>query len=180
MRIAIDMDEVLADTHSAKAVLYAELGYSWSEEELRGRKMGELAPAEIEAQVEGELQKGLFFAGIDPIAGAREAVEAMSERHEIFIATAAMEYPASCAHKVAWMHRHFPSVQTLNLVMCGDKSVLATDVLIDDSPRHFGGFGGTGVCFTALHNMDDDVPYRLDSWVDAPTLMDRIAAERAA
>ncbi len=178
MRLAIDMDEVLADTHSAKAALYADLGYSWREDELAGRRLKDLAPAEIEAQVEGKMHQGLFFAELEPIEGASEAVGALARRHEIFVATAAMEYPASCAHKIAWMNRHFPAIDTMNIVFCGDKGIIAADVLIDDSPRHFADFGGIGVCFTALHNLGAEVPYRLDAWRDAPELLDRIERER--
>lgn len=177
MRIAIDMDEVLADTHAAKAALYADMGYAWSDAELEGRKLGDLAPDEVEAAVEGEMHKGLFFANVAPMRGAVATVEALSEAHEIFVATAAMEYPASCGHKIAWMARHFPGVDPLNLVLCGDKSIVAADVLIDDSPRHFAGFGGVGVCFTALHNAGEDVPWRIGSWAEAPQVIDRIAAE---
>ncbi len=177
MRLAIDMDEVLADTHRAKAALYADLGYAWSDAELAGRRVKELAPPEIEAQVEGEMHKGLFFADIPPIEGANEAIEALAERHEIFVATAAMEYPASCVHKIAWMNRHFPGVATMNLVLCGDKSIVAADVLIDNSPRHFDDFTGVGVCFSALHNLGAKVPYRLDRWDDALDLLDRIERE---
>lgn len=125
------------------------------------------------------MQKGVFFANVAPMPGAAEAVAALSERHEVFVATAAMEYPASCAHKVAWMARHLPMVDPLNLVLCGDKSIVAADVLIDDSPRHFDGFAGAGVCFTALHNMGAEVAWRLDRWPDAAALLDRIAAETA-
>ncbi len=177
MRIAIDMDEVLADTHAAKAALYADLGWSWPDADLRGRKLGDLAPDAVEAAVEAEMQKGMFFANVAPMPGAAAAVERLAARHEVFVATAAMEYPASCAHKVAWMARHLPAIDPLNLVLCGDKSIIAADVLIDDSPRHFDGFGGIGVCFDALHNHGADVAWRLSSWDAAPDLMDHIAAE---
>ncbi len=177
MRIAIDMDEVLADTHAAKSVLYADLGYAWSDDELHGRKLGDVAPPDIAARVETEMQKGFFFAHVEPMTGAREAVDALLSQHEIFVATAAMEYPASCAHKVAWLDRHFPSLDPLRLVLCGDKSIVRADVLIDDSPRHFAGFGGAGICFTALHNRDADVPYRLDAWHEAEDLLFRLGRE---
>lgn len=174
MRIAVDMDEVVADTHTAKAALYGEHGWAWSAEELAGRKSGDLTPPEVTARVEEEMQKGLVFASAAPMEDPRETLETLSRRHEIFIARALMECPASCVHKIAWMRGHFPFADLMSLVLCGDKSVIAADVLIDDSPRHFGGFG---VCFSALHNRGAEAAYRLDCWRDAPALVERIERE---
>lgn len=180
MRVAIDMDEVIADTHAAKRALYRALGFDCAEADLTGRTLSDLAPAEITAAVEAEMHKGVFFADLPVIEGAAEALAALGRRHEIFIATAAMEYPASCAHKIAWMARHFPAIDPMRLVLCGDKSVVRADVLIDDSPRHFERFAGIGVCFSAAHNAGADVPWRLDRWSGAEALLDGIAGARAA
>ena len=37
MRIAIDMDEVMSDTHAAKYALYSARGFAPSDEDLAGR-----------------------------------------------------------------------------------------------------------------------------------------------
>lgn len=171
MRIAIDIDEVMGDTHTAKYALFKARGFAPSDDDLVGRKLADIAPPEVAAAIELELHKGFFFAGIEPMEGAAEAVKQLAERHEIFVATAAMDYPASVPHKVAWLSRNFPFIDPQNYVFCGDKSILRADVLIDDSPRHFDGFGGQGVCFRALHNHGADVSVCLDRWADAPALI---------
>lgn len=171
MRIAIDMDEVLADTHVAKRALYAARGREWDDTALRGRKMDALADDVTRAAVEAVLKDGTFFAGLEPMEGAIAAVRDLATEHEIFIATAAMEYPASCPHKFAWLQRHMPFIDPLNIVFCGDKSIVAADVLIDDNARHFERFGGTGILFSALHNMGAEAPHRLDRWTDAAALV---------
>ncbi|WOI55100.1 5' nucleotidase, NT5C type [Palleronia sp. LCG004] len=175
MRIAIDMDEVMADTHAAKLALFAARGYTWSEEEIAGRHLSDLAGSEDAAQVESEMQRGLFFADLAVVQGAQEGIAALAQDHEIFVATAAMEYPASCPHKIAWLARHFPDISPMNIVLCGDKSVIAADLLIDDSPRHFTGFGGTGICFDAPHNRGDQVSHRLTNWADAEAMVSGFA-----
>ena len=171
MRIAIDIDEVMGDTHTAKYALFAARGFAPSDDDLIGRKLADIAPPEVAAAIELELHKGFFFAGIEPMEDAIDAVKQLAERHEIFVATAAMDYPASVPHKVAWLARHFPFIDPQNYVFCGDKSILRADILIDDSPRHFPGFGGHGVCFKALHNHGADVELCLDRWSDAPALI---------
>lgn len=180
MRIAVDMDEVLADAHAAKLSLYRARGLDVSDDALRGRKLSDIAPADMTASVEAEMQRGFFFANLDVIDGAVPAMKALVARHEVFVATAAMEYPASCPHKLAWLAKHFPFVDPLNVVFCGDKSVLAVDVLIDDSPRHFETFAGAGVCFAALHNEGSRTAHRLEHWDEADGLLDRVEKELAA
>ena len=164
MRIAIDMDEVLADAHGGQRRLYAAEGHTFTDDALRGQELKEVAPPEAVTAVERHLHQGTFFANLDPMPGAANALEKLCEDHEVFVATAAMDYPASCAHKVAWMMRHFPFFDLSRLVMCGDKSILKADVLIDDHTRHFDGFGGQGLLFDALHNANVDWPHRLTHW----------------
>lgn len=180
MRIAVDMDEVLCDTYAAKAALFRAEGFDWNDDDLRGRKLQDIAPRETSAAVECVMSRGLFFAGLAVIDGARDGLRALQDRHEVYIATAAMEYPASCGHKIAWMQRNFPFIDPMNIVLCGDKSILNADVLIDDSPRHFERFAGVGVCFSALHNMGQAVDHRAESWADVPALLDRIERDLAA
>ncbi|TDL84088.1 hypothetical protein E2L08_01040 [Palleronia sediminis] len=181
MRVAVDMDEVIADTARAKRALYGRLfGYRWSDDDLRGVKLDTLVEPAHAAAMETELHKGGFFAAIDVMEGAREALAEIAERHEVFIATAAMEYPASCVHKTAWLERHFPFLDPMRFVFCGDKSVVRADALIDDKSGHFESFVGIGICFDALHNQGADVAHRLTGWAEAPALLDRLDAERGA
>ena len=176
MRIAIDMDEVLADAHGGQRALYRELGFDPTDDEVRGCELRDVAPPEMVKSVEQRLHSGLFFANLAPMEGAQAAVSRLMETHEVFVATAAMEYPASCAHKVAWMERHFPQVPASNLVFCGDKSILRADVLIDDHARHFDGFSGAGLLFHALHNVNEDWPHRLSHWDDCDARLGEISA----
>ena len=171
MRIAIDMDEVIADTNAAKLRMLGDMGYDFTRDQMVGRNLADLTRPEDAAKIEAELQSGIVFANVDVVAGAQDALRDLMENHEVFIATAAMEYPASCGHKIAWMARHFPFVPVLNIVLCGDKSIIHADVLIDDSPRHFDRFAGIGICFDALHNHGQNVAHRLKSWADAPDLI---------
>lgn len=181
MRIAVDMDEVLADTHAAKLALFADrFGYDWSDAELRGRKFSDLARPEHAEAMESIQHAGIFFADLPLIDGAVDAIARLNDRHEVFIASAAMEYPASGPHKVAWLARHFPFIDPLRVVLCGDKSILAADILIDDSPRHFERFRGRGVLFSAPHNAGHPHPIRLNGWDEFDGLLDRLNVEVAA
>jgi 5'(3')-deoxyribonucleotidase len=94
----------------------------------------------------------------------------LMDQYEVFITSAAMDVPASFAAKFAWLARHFPFIPSSHIVFCGDKSVIATDYLIDDEPRHFARFGGEGILFTAPHNRPVTGYRRVDSWADVRRL----------
>lgn len=177
MRIAIDMDEVIADTHGARLALYRDrFGYDWSDDQMAGRHLSELADPLHAAEVAAEMHKGFFFAHLAVIAGAQDALARLAGAgHEIWIATAAMDYPASGPHKITWLATHFPSIPLSRVVFCGDKGIVRADVLIDDHPRHFDGFAGQGVCFTAPHNIGVDVERRLDRWVGVEAVLEAVA-----
>ncbi|MBS1103623.1 hypothetical protein JK202_11435 [Gluconobacter sp. Dm-62] len=179
LRLAIDMDEVMADACSAQRTwLQKSFGYTWTDAELRGQHFRDLVSAEDYKAMEDMLHQGDFFATLAVMPGAQDAISALCETCEVFITTAAMEYPASCAPKFAWLRDHFPCISPLNIVFCGDKSILAADVMIDDNLRHFRRFKGQGVLFTAPHNMAETWTPRADNWRDVLTIVDQIDASR--
>ncbi|CAE6767770.1 Putative 5'(3')-deoxyribonucleotidase [Paraburkholderia nemoris] len=167
-RLAIDMDEVLADAHRALVVFQRDTyGYELLDEELDGRKIQSLISAEHAKKMEELLHRGGVFRDFEVIAGSQAAVLRLMDRFDVFVTTAAMEYPASCAAKLAWLYQHFPFIPRLNIVLCGDKSILAADLLVDDNQHHFERFGGQGVLFSAPHNRRSTWPVRVEGWDDA-------------
>ena len=66
-----------------------------------------------------------------------------------------MEVPSS-SMQVKWLRENFPFIPTSQMVFCGDKNVVNADILVDDRSRHFAGFRGKGILFTAPHNVGGD------------------------
>ena len=97
-----------------------------------------------------------FFADLELIEGSREALLELSQDHDIYIASAAMEVPSSFAAKYEWLQKNFAFIPTSQIVFCGDKNVVNADILMDDRSRHFKEFRGTGILFTAPHNAKED------------------------
>ena len=94
-RIAIDMDEVLADTLGAvvKAVNErADLNIKM--ESLNGKKLKHMIP-EHEGLVMDILKEPGFFRNLDVMPHAQEVVKQLNEHYDIYIATAAMDVPTS-------------------------------------------------------------------------------------
>jgi 5'-nucleotidase len=169
-RIAIDMDEVIADAlteHLRRASRI--LGRALTVEHVRGRTIESIVDAsEVDAVVAA--LDASFFEDLEVMPDAQTVIAELSTVHEVFIATAAMDVPASFDAKFRWLREHFPFIPPTHIVFCGDKSVLAVDDLIDDSPRHFARFRGRGILFSAPHNDAETRYIRVDSWQDVHRL----------
>jgi 5'(3')-deoxyribonucleotidase/uncharacterized protein with PQ loop repeat len=172
LRVAIDMDEVIADSLGKHLRVYNQaFGAALARQDLDGQALEDAVPSIHTAGATDLLLEPGFFADLEEIEGSREVVRALSERYEVFIASAAMEVPTSFAAKYAWLRERFPFIPPSHIVFCGDKSVLEVDYLIDDTPRHFERFRGTPILFTAPHNRDEHRYQRVRTWADVRGLL---------
>lgn len=163
--VAIDMDDTIADTLSRHAGWYEkEFGIAIPGEDLKGARIHEIVPEEHMEAVLAYPHHPDFFAGLDLIDGAAEAIEYLSGKYDVYFATAAMEYPASFTAKYEWLQKHFPFISNMNYIFCGFKGILNCDFLIDDSPRHIDAFKGQGFLFTAPHNINESGYQRIKYW----------------
>jgi 5'(3')-deoxyribonucleotidase/uncharacterized protein with PQ loop repeat len=166
-RIAVDMDEVIADSFSKHLRRHNErTGEHLTTGRAYKHGLGALIPAERRAEFSAIPHEDGFFADPDVIAGAREALLELSRHHDVFITSAAMEVPASFDDKFKWLQEHFPFIPPSRIVFCGDKMIIDADILVDDRSRHFKGFRGTGILFTAPHNLGEAATLRADNWSD--------------
>lgn len=166
-RIAIDMDEVMVDTLGKRLALYrAKFGEEVPLAGLAGVKFHEAVAEERRASVEGHLRTPGFFRDLPLMPEAAEVIAALMERYEVFITTAAMEFPNSFTEKYEWIREHLPFFPDSHIVFCGDKSIIQADYLIDDTPHHFSRFVGQGILFSAPRNAGDTRYPRVDSWAD--------------
>lgn len=164
-RIATDMDEVLADTLTKQLDCYnREHGDTLSKADLEGRKIYEAVRAEHRDWVRDYPRTKDFFRDIPVMPRSQEVLRALCERYEVFVTTAAMEFPTSFTAKYEWVREHFPFIPDSHIVFCGDKSIIAADFLIDDNAHHFDRFGGQGILFTAPHNLHETRYPRVNDW----------------
>lgn len=172
LRIAVDMDEVLVDTVARQLEWFHETyGYTWTKASLAGKRYEDVADVAHVLAHEAVLHDGAFFEDLPPMEGAIEVLRDLAAHHEVFIATAAMDYPGSLAPKYRWLRRHVPFISPSHYVFLGDKSVLATDVLVDDNSYQFRRFAGTGILFTAPHNAHETGYVRALDWNDVARLV---------
>lgn len=167
LRIAIDMDETIADSLKEHVRRYnVEFAEMISTDDLHGKHLEEFAPFDRREAVRRAVRDESFFDCLDVIDGAKQVIEELSRKHEVFIVSAAMEIPESLAAKHRWLRKHFPFVPETNVVFCGNKGIIDADYLIDDEARHFVGFPGTGILFSAPHNLSETEHRRVANWRD--------------
>ncbi|WBO84999.1 5' nucleotidase, NT5C type [Hymenobacter yonginensis] len=164
-RIAVDMDEVIADSIARFQEWYAhEFGLEMTLAQLRGKNFHDAVAPEHQSALRGYPNRPGFFKDLPLMADSQRVLRELSQRHELFIASAAMEFPNSFLDKHEWLQQHFSFIPWRNVVFCGDKSILNADFLIDDNAFNFDNFRGEGILFDAPHNALETRYRRVHSW----------------
>jgi 5'(3')-deoxyribonucleotidase len=171
-RLCIDMDETIADTAIEYLSRYnREHGTSLSKSDMTGRTFYEAIHPDHRQSAKAYLHCEDFFVDLPVIPDSQRVIAVLVLKFEVFIASAAMEFPASFNPKYLWLKRHFPFLNPMNFVFCGDKSILHADYLIDDDARHFKHFQGEGILFSAPHNHGVQGYRRVETWNDVEKLL---------
>lgn len=164
--IAIDMDEVLADTLKKVIFQFNEsAGMSLTKEDLYERKLRTEYPEHVDKLDKLLLDPG-FFRDLEVFPDAIRVVERLTHHYDVYIATAAMDVPTSFDAKYEWLREHFPFLDPQHFIFCGNKGIVGTDYLIDDNPRQLRAFKGKGIIFDAVHNQSISEFDRVSSWND--------------
>ena len=180
-RIAVDMDGVLVDTYPAQLAFVAdEYGLSPDPDQRLRQALTDWLPDEAMAGLRRHMHRPHFFAGLRPMRGATDVLRRLVGRYDVFIATAAMEFPNSLGPKFDWLRRHVPFIDPLQFIFCGHKYMLDVDWLIDDHVRHFVALRGTPMLFTAPHNRQLTGYLRVDDWQDVARHLEGAAGAAAA
>jgi 5'(3')-deoxyribonucleotidase len=169
------MDGVIADT-VMQFINWYERDYG-----IRIEKDAFHGKAENEVLPDGLLRKLVystgFFRNVPVMEGAQEAVRELMQNFDVFIVSAAMEFPQSLSEKYEWLQEHFPFISWKNIVFCGDKSVIGTDYMIDDFAYNLDCCKGKTFLFTAGHNIGIDKHTRVNNWKEVMELLKKELGE---
>jgi len=111
VRIAIDMDETIADSLKEHIRRYnAAFVESIAPAELHGKHIEDLASAERTEAMRRLLREGAFFDCLDLITDAEAVLRELAREYDLFIVSSAMEIPESFTAKYRWLQtcRSFP------------------------------------------------------------------------
>jgi 5'(3')-deoxyribonucleotidase/uncharacterized protein with PQ loop repeat len=172
LRVAIDMDEVIADSLTRHLQLYNRAtGESLSADLISDIGLDAAIPARYREVFERLPHQDGFFDDLGVIEDSQRAVRLLDASFDVFITSAAMEVPSSFDAKFKWLQRHFPFIPPSRIVFCGDKEIVDADYLIDDRSRHFSRFRGIGILFTAPHNARERARVRANDWQDVLAIL---------
>ncbi len=165
-RLLIDMDDVMADIFTKLVNTTNErTGTAWKKQEITTPEIHQKFRNDYETVREMLWEKG-FFADLEVMPDAQEVIEKLHKKYEIFIVSAALEFPNSLTEKLHWLQKHFPYIGWKNTVFCGHKYMIMADYLIDDHEKNLVNFTGTPLLFTAPHNIHIEGYLRMNSWKD--------------
>ncbi|MES1214098.1 MAG: 5'(3')-deoxyribonucleotidase [Bacteroidota bacterium] len=167
--IIIDMDEVMADTMGGMINWYRKQGYNGVIDyaKMPGGSWITGFPEEHQAMVRSHLFDPGFFRDLPVMKDCTEVVERLNKKYNVFIVSAAMEFPNSLKDKLDWLNEYFPFLTWQQFVFCGSKSIVHGDYMIDDLVRNFAAFNGKKYLFSGAHNSEITEYSRLDSWKHA-------------
>lgn len=160
------MDGVLADVEKHIIYHYERLyGVSIPYASIVGKSEEQAFP--ISGAVGEIVRAPGFFRSIPLIPGAIEALTELVKDYEVFIVSAAVEFPTSLNEKLEWLAWHFPFISWRNIVFCGDKSIIKADIMVDDHFKNLDHFDGKPILFHAAHNAATDRHHRVHNWKEA-------------
>jgi len=170
-RIAIDMDGVMADTTQQTIDWYAQrYGVTIDKDSLMGVPETDGFPHGKEI-IRSFLYEPGFFRTKPVIKDSQEVIRALQDKYEVFIVSAAVEFPISIPEKIEWLAEFYPFISWQNMVFCGSKTIVEADYMIDDHVKNLQPFKGQGLMFTAPHNINITDFKRVNSWEEVSKLL---------
>lgn len=172
MTLFVDMDEVIADTYLAHVEYYnKDFGEQLTLSDCFGKDVWQCVPVDRQDSVRKHATRDGFFRRLKPIQDSQQVLEKLVERYEVFIASAAMQYPNSLKEKSDWLDEHFPFIEWQNRILCGDKHILSGDILIDDRSYNLQKFSGRSILFTSPHNVHSNGFERVNNWREVAAVL---------
>src|ERR1700761_5092027 len=105
-RLIVDMDGVLADAH-AQFIAYDERDTNRRKTLAETLNVPEL---EISPRSNEHILLPGFFREAPVIGNSPEVLERLNRKYDLYIVSAATEYPSSLIEKMAWLAEHFPFI----------------------------------------------------------------------
>jgi 5'-nucleotidase len=170
-RLAIDMDDVLADA-TGRFLEYAltRHGKTIPPVDMHGKTWADASGIDAE-EIRSWLFEKDFFRGMKVIEDSQKVVQKLMEKYEVFIVSAAIEFPLSMKEKLEWLEEFFPFINWRFVVFCGHKYMIEADYLIDDHEKNLIPFTGKSLLFTAHHNRHLQGYTRVDSWMEIERML---------
>jgi 5'(3')-deoxyribonucleotidase len=167
----IDMDEVIADPMGAMIDWYVrEYGGTVDLGKMQAGSWSLGFPETHRHLIRERLHQPGFFRHLPVMPDSIDVLGALNGKYELFIVSAATEFPNSLKDKHDWLLEHFPFLGWRQLVLCGDKRLITGDHMIDDHVRNLEYFPGHRWLYSSPHNLSVTGYDRILDWKHAAQL----------
>lgn len=169
-KLIVDMDGVLSDIYQQLInYQYKENGILANLKDLEGK-----TEREVFDNFDNYIHSEGFFVNSNPIKGSVEVLQTLNEKYNLFIVSAAMQFPKSLTEKVQWLKMYFPFITWKQIVLCGTKDIIKGDIMIDDHFMNLDKFSGKTILYTQPHNIkiNDHKHQRVNNWFEIKDLVD--------
>ncbi len=169
-RLIIDMDHVMADITTQYIRWYQDrTGIYVDPSTMIGK-------SEIKSFPDADLVWSFlftpgFFRTAPVMENSQQVIAELNKAYDLYIVSAAMEFPQSLAEKYEWLQEHYPFIHWQQIVFCGSKKVIAGDYMIDDHLKNLDFFEGERLLYTAPHNALITGYKRIDNWLEASSFL---------
>ena len=165
LTLSVDMDEVITDTAKKLKDWYStEYGIIFREEDLHGKDLKHVVKREHFSKFHEYLNAPGFFGDLEIMADAERVLAKLNEKYDMYIVSAALEFPNSLKDKYDWLSKNLPFITWRQICLCGNKSIVQTDIMIDDRTRNFSHFQGRKILYTQHHNILEKDYERVSNW----------------
>ena len=165
MVIFVDMDDVIADTYGKHIDMYnEEFNEFLSLANIQSGEVWQNVPEMRQDSIRRHARTDGFFRDLQPIKDSIEVMKELCQKHEVFIASAAMQFPNSLREKSDWLDQYYPFITWQYRILCGHKYMLNGDLLIDDRSLNLDKFDGDTLLFTSPHNVHENSHKRVNNW----------------
>ena len=84
----------------------------------------------------------------------------------------ATEFPYSLTDKQLWLNDNFPFISWKQVVLCGNKSLIKADIMIDDHFKNLDNFEGDTIMYIQPHNINNTSHHykTVSSWTEIEKL----------
>jgi 5'(3')-deoxyribonucleotidase len=169
MIIYVDLDQTLNDLVSKTLTFYNALtGKNVQMSDMTAYHIDKCLSEEEVNKVYELWGKKELWDSLEPLPDAQWGIETLvNTGHRVIIATAT--YYEQFDWKLAWVKKHFPMIDTKDIIRINDKSLLRGDVLIEDNIDNLTKSCCERICLDYPYNCDKNKDwaygiYRAHNW----------------
>lgn len=156
-KLIVDMDDVITEKGFIR-MINEFLKTNYTQEDAESYYINDLIPKDrMDEWVKFYSKKNVYdYANI--VEGAKETLERLNEKYDLYIATAYVFRDApkvsgkTLNDKYNFLIKNFPFIDPHKFIFISNKELLEADIRIDDSPKKLIGEARLKLLFTAYHN----------------------------